>query len=99
MCIRDRREVVREVLSRDGEFGPLKEAMLRKVMKRHGNAGVVAVDDKLENLVKALRLGATPLHASQNPYRSAQASRLGIPSAPPSRLARFLATVAESKRS
>ena len=61
-------------------------------MRRHREAGVLVVNERSENLVAGLRLGAVPLHSSRDAYRAAQASRLGVPSAPPDELLKLLAS-------
>ena len=86
------RELARGILGRDSGVGPLKREMYSELARRHRGAGALVVDDRLENLVEGLRLGAVPLHSSRDAYRAAQASRLGMPSAPPDELLKLLAS-------
>lgn len=86
------RELARGVLGRDSGLGPLKGGMYSELARSREGAGLLVVDDRLENLVKGLRLGAVPLHSSRDAYRAVQALRLGIPSAPPNALLKLLAS-------
>lgn len=86
------RGLVRGVLGRDSGMGPLKREMYSELVRGHNEVGLIVVDDRLENLVVGLRLGAVPLHSSRDTYRAAQASRLGVPSASPHELLKLLAT-------
>jgi hypothetical protein len=83
--------VVRGVLGRDSGLGPAKRAMYSELARRREGASLLVVDDRLENLVEALRLGAVPLHASRDAYRAAQAVRLGVPSGRPREVLALLA--------
>ena len=85
------RGVVRGVLGRDSGLGPAKRAMYSELARRREGASLLVVDDRLENLVEALRLGAVPLHASRDAYRAAQAVRLGVPSGGPREVLALLA--------
>ncbi len=85
-------KLVRGVLGRDCGLGPAKRELYAELAREHKGASLLAVDDRLENLAVALRLGAVPLHASSDAYKAAQAARLGVPSAPPSEILTLLAS-------
>jgi hypothetical protein len=54
----------------------------------------VLLDDRLANLVEALRSGVVPLCVARDPYHAAGCLELGIPPATPREAARALASLA-----
>jgi phosphoglycolate phosphatase-like HAD superfamily hydrolase len=85
---------VRGVVGRDSGFGPRKLRMLEHLASRLGGAGFVLLDDRLANLVEALRSGVVPLCVARDPYHAAGCLELGIPPATPREAARALASLA-----
>ncbi|MEZ0346379.1 MAG: hypothetical protein ABWK01_07500 [Infirmifilum sp.] len=84
------------VVGRDSGYGPQKKDMIGALLADKPGAGAILIDDRLGNLVEAVRAGATPILASKNPYQAAGSLRLGIPAAPPREVAELLARIAEA---
>uniref|UniRef100_A0A7J3X787 ATP-grasp domain-containing protein n=1 Tax=Thermofilum pendens TaxID=2269 RepID=A0A7J3X787_THEPE len=85
---------VKGVVGRDSGFGPRKLHMFEHLTSKLGGGGLVLLDDRLSNLVEALRSGVVPLCVTRDPYRAAGCLELGIPPATPREAARALASLA-----
>ncbi|MEM0026550.1 MAG: hypothetical protein QXT53_01265 [Ignisphaera sp.] len=79
-------EFVYKVISRDSNVGPIKIAMYFNCLEGFDDTKAVVIDDNIEYIVEAYRKGFASMLASDNVYRIARASRLGIPAAPTKKL-------------
>lgn len=68
------------VVGRDSGFGPMKKSLYSRCAELYKGSEALVIDDGIEYLVEAYRLGYTPMHAASNSYSIAKSYRLGIPS-------------------
>jgi len=64
------------VVSRDGDFGPMKRSLYSRCVELYKGSEAPVIDDGIEYLVEAYRLGYTPMHDTSNSYSIAKSYRL-----------------------
>lgn len=72
-------DTIDTIIGRDSGFGPIKTTLYKKCINVNNNISVIVIDDNLEYLVDAYRIGYTPMLAVHNLYTLARSYRLGIP--------------------
>lgn len=78
------------IVGRDSGWGPIKTTLFKKCVELCNAEEAIVIDDKIDYLIDAYRLGYTPILATSNSYLVAKSYRLGIPSGEPEKIIKML---------
>ncbi|MEM4553495.1 MAG: hypothetical protein QXI86_04590 [Ignisphaera sp.] len=83
------------IVGRDSGFGPIKKILYKKCIELCKGDEAIVIDDNLEYLVEAYRLGYIPIHATSDLYSIARSYRIGIPAEKTNKLISFIISTIE----
>jgi hypothetical protein len=76
------RNYVSAIVGRDSGVGPVKAELHRKCLELVGGSGALILDDNIELVIEAYRRGFSSMLVTNNVYKVAKSTRVGIPAGP-----------------